>query len=687
MRIENSDRPNARSRVLRARILADFHNFHFTWSGFFRWTGITIAAFIIAALTTLYFLDWNQMRGPLARYLSYRTGRAVRIEGTLSVKLLTLTPRIDAGGFYVGNPGWVTQSALGRSHFPQALKVRTLTIECRLVPLIFGHLVLPLVRLDEPELLVVRDASGRTNWDASPIEHHVSTHDQPLKLPPINRFAIRNGRIEIFDAVRKLDFTGSFSSQENEGQASRASFLLDGQGSLNANDFSAKFQGGPLLDVSESRPYDFGAAITMGATHAQITGSILRPFNFGRYDAKLKVTGPSLADLYLLTGVVLPNTPAYALSASVQRQGMLYRFDDINAVLGHSDLVGYLTLDASGKVPTLAGKVASRSLNFADLGPVVGSSADRPQKSRYLLPDTVMHTERLRQTNAEVNYSAASIKSRDFPLTGLDTHISLESGVLNLAPLAFSFTQGRLAGSLKIDARKAVPVTTVDARISDIHADSFIKSKNKPITGVLEARALLTGRGNSVHRAASTADGKFTAVVTSGSMRHSLAEWTGIDVLAALSLNLSGNTANTDLRCAVAQFSARNGLMTAQNIVIDTDPVRIDGSGTIDLRNETLNLRLQGKPKKFRFLRLRAPITMKGPWAHPAVGVNARSAIEQGAIAAGLGLLNPFASILAFVDPGLANNANCGQLLSQAKAQGAPVKAAAIGKAVTQDHK
>jgi hypothetical protein len=44
-------------------------------------------------------------------------------------------------------------------------------------------------------------------------------------------------------------------------------------------------------------------------------------------------------------------------------------------------------------------------------------------------------------------------------------------------------------------------------------------------------------------------------------------------------------------------------------------------------------------------------------------------------------VINPFAAILAFVDPGLAKDANCGPLLADAKARGAPVKAAAVKNA------
>jgi uncharacterized protein involved in outer membrane biogenesis len=647
-----------------ARIISQFR---FTWSGVLKWSGIALLALLAALVIALYFLDWNQMRGPLGRYLSQRAGREVRIDGNLSVKLFTWQPSVDAGGIYVGNPQWVGA--------PQAAKFHELRVELRLAPLILGQLILPLVKIDQPDILLVRDETGRTNWDSGG-----KNPNQAWKLPPIRRFLINDGHVKIDDAVRQLHFTGTVTSEEDQGGA-RTAFTLRGDGTLNQSKFLANVRGGPLLNVDQTKPYDFTADVRAGETHAVISGAITEPFHLDRFTAAVALSGPTLSDLYFMTGLVLPRTPDYHLRLSLERDGALYRLTDIDAVLGSSDLHGNLTVDASREIPVLAGRVASRVLTFTDLGPLVGGGKAAPAQSKYLLPETVLHTERLRQTNAEVDYSAASIKSRDFPLTGLDTHISVEGGVLDLKPLAFGFTQGQLSGSLKVDARNNIPVTTMDARVTDLHAENFIKSGDKPISGMLEARAVLTGTGSSVHAAASTANGTFTAVVPSGGMRHSLAEWTGVDVLTALSLNLASDNSNTRLRCAVASFGAKEGVLAAQQFVIDTDPVRVDGVGTINLRDETLDMRLQGKPKEFQFMRLRAPIVVKGSLAYPVLGLQAGPAVAQGGIGLALGLLNPLAAILAFIDPGLAKDANCGPLLAAAKAQGAPVKASAVRNA------
>jgi uncharacterized protein involved in outer membrane biogenesis len=647
------------------RIIADFRDFRFTWRGFWRWSGITLAAVLVAALVTLYFLNWNQLRGPIGRWASHHYGREVRIDGDLRVRLFRWQPSIDVGGLYVGNPTWAKT--------PQDAKLDHAHVELRLLPLLRGALILPVVEIDRPDVLVVRDADGRTNWDSG-------DSNTGWKLPPIRRFLIRDGHLEIEDAVRKLHFAGTVNSSEESGGA-KAAFTMTGDGTLNGNTFTADLHGGPLLNVDESRPYEFTADIHAGQTHVTADGSVTHPFHLDHYRAALTLTGPNLADLYYLTGLALPGTPPYRVKGTLQRDGTQYRFTAINGMLGSSDINGDLAVDVARAIPALSGRLSSRQLSLDDLGALFGGGKAAPAASSYLLPDVPLHTERLRQMNAEVDYSAATVKSRDFPLRGFGTHVSLQGGVLDLKPLAFQFPQGRLSGELKIDGRKAVPAVSVDARLTDVHIESFIKSGDKPLSGVLEARARLAGRGHSVHAAASTADGQVTVAVPGGGMRHSLAEWLGVDVLKAIGLTLAGDESNTRLRCAVANFDARNGIMTAQNFVIDTDPVRIDGTGHIDLHDESLNLTIQGHPKNFQLFRVRVPIGLSGKLAAPAISIDPKPALVQGGIGVGLAAINPFAAILAFLDPGLAKDANCGALLGAAQSKGAPVKNQAVKQA------
>src|SRR6202043_1683667 len=114
---------------LRARIYADFRDTSFTWPGFFRWAGITILAFLTAALIILYFLDWNQLRGAIGRYASARSGREVRIDGDLKVELFRWQPHVEVGGLYIGNPSWLASRREGAA-------INKAVVEFRLIPAI-----------------------------------------------------------------------------------------------------------------------------------------------------------------------------------------------------------------------------------------------------------------------------------------------------------------------------------------------------------------------------------------------------------------------------------------------------------------------------------------------------------------------------------------------------------------------
>lgn len=662
--------PNIETSQLRQfwhdQIVADFRNFRFTWGGFAYWAGTVIAAFLIASVIALYFLDWNQMRGPLSRYATHRLGHPVRIEGDLKVDLFRSQPHVSVSNLFIGNPSWAPE--------PRAVWIAQFDVEFRLWPALFGHLVLPLVKLDRPDIRVMRTAEGRSNWDTG------QSSSNGWKIPPIQRFLVRDGHVEIDDAVRRLKFVGTISSKEEAGGGGSA-FQLNGKGTLNANIFQADVHGGPLINVDQSVPYAFKADVSSGPTHVVIDGQIAHPFHLDQFVAKVSATGQSLSELYYLTGVTLPGTAPYHLNGVLRRDGAVYDVTDLTGTVGSSDLHGHLTADVSKPIPNLAGHLSSRVLNFDDLGALLRGGKSVAETSAYLLPDVALHTERLRQINGEIDYDADAIRSRDFPLRGLSTHISVQNGVMRLKPLAFGFTAGKLSGSLAIDSRKDVPVTSVDARVTDIHIEHFIKSGDKPLSGLVEARAQLQGSGNSVHKAASSASGVFTAVVPQGGMRKSLAEWAGVNVLSALGLSLAGDESGTALHCAVMHFGARDGVLTSRQIVLDTDPTRIDGHGTVNLKDETVDITLQGKPKHFQFLHLNAPITMSGKLAAPGLGVDGKPLIAQGALGAGLGLLSPFASILAFIDPGLAKDANCAGLLADAKGKGAPVKDSAVDKA------
>jgi hypothetical protein len=192
--------------------------------------------------------------------------------------------------------------------------------------------------------------------------------------------------------------------------------------------------------------------------------------------------------------------------------------------------------------------------------------------------------------------------------------------------------------------------------------------KEAPLEGELLGRIKMRGSGTSVHKTAAGAEGDITLVIPNGEMREAFAELMGIDLARGLGLILAKNEQETAVRCGVANFKADSGILRASTLLIDTTHVLVTGQGQIDLKTEALDLSLRGRPKEARVFRLRTPITLRGSLLQPKIGVQPGKLAAQtgGAVALGA-LLTPVAAILAFVDAGLAKDANCAALISQAE--------------------
>jgi hypothetical protein len=433
----------------------------------------------------------------------------------------------------------------------------------------------------------------------------------------------------------------------------------------------------------------------------------------------LSLSGHDLADAYYLTGVALPNTPPYSVSGHLRVVGTKYEFTGVQGRVGGSDIHGLVTmhLDSTG-YPIVAADLTSHSLNIADLGPTFGGSAPsaaqeaqaqhaqgHPTKAKaksalakgvahaitasaaeqkvtssaLLLPTAKLQVDRLRGMNATLHYHADEIKAQNLPLKKVDLHLRLQNDVLRIDPFTFTLPEGMLAGTAVIDARQHVPAEQLDLRLTHVQLAQFhTKGTSKPaIEGTLVGRLKLAGEGDSMHAFASTADGTLSIVVPHGEIEQAFAEFAGIDVARGLGLILKKKQQQTDLRCGIADFEAKDGIAKVRQVVFDTQVVLITGLGDVDLRNERLNLQLTGRPKKFRFAVLRTPVEIRGTLRHPAIGLKASKLAAQGAAAAVLGVVGtPLAAIAAFVDPGLNKTADCQQLLADAKAMGAPVRSA-----------
>lgn len=628
-------------------------------------------ALILAIVLFLALFDWNLLRGPIGRWASAEYDREIALQGDMDVNLFSWTPSVVVRDLKLGGPDWARER--------DTVTAERIEASVRLRTLLAGRLEMPLLAITRPSAVLIATEDGRQSWDLNP--------DQPddgegLKLPPIHRLIIEDGQLSLDEQRRGITLEAQVTAREStRAEDGETGFLLTGDGAINGSPLTLKIEGGPFINIRRDQPYGFKATLEGARSQLTADGSVTRPFDLGRFQAALTLRGQDLNDLYALTGIALPNTPPYRLAGALTRDDRVWTFNDFDGRVGASDLSGDLRVE-SGERLNVRADLRSDRLDLDDMIAILGgstrtnaagtetttiSSGGAPGR---LLPDASLQADRLRSMDGTLTYRAVSVKANDLDVRQVRLDAVLEAGVLDLDPVSFAFNRGELNGTARINATGERPYSAIDFRLAGYPLESIVPARGgvAPITGRALGRARLEGPGASIHDFAAASKGSISLVVPQGEMRTAFAELLGVNASAGLTRLLRGDESKSTIRCGVADFDVANGVARARTLVIDTDVVLASGSGTINLGTEQMNLKIDGESKRPRLLRLWTPILIRGPLTGPSVGIDTGSAVAQVGVTAILAaVVAPVAALFAFVDPGLAKDANCGSLIASAR--------------------
>jgi AsmA family protein len=586
-----------------------------------------LLSLLIAALDAGYF------KGRAVHFIAARAGRPVQIEGPLQMHLFSRHPELIAEGVTIGNPPWMPAG--------KAATIGKITVTLSVHG--SARLVIDRVELQAAAFFLMRDARGLANW-----QHHNPDTGINTGPPLIRSLSIPGAHVVLDDDLRHVSFEGTVTAEERGGSEGLPSLHIEGTGQLNGRAATLELTGDPLLSASPDKPYRFTFAERSSGSHVSGSGFVPRPFDLRFYDIAFDATGADLKDLYYLTGVNLVDTGTYRLSGKLARRDNMSKFTDIAVSFGQSDIHGSASIETSHGHSTIDADMHSQVLRMADVGPRAAGRDSEPDTGRHLLFSTAMpNLSAARRNSGILNFKARRFEVGKVALQALAANIKLDRGLIDVASLSADLLGGKLNARAKIDARPQVPVAALDLKITDLELGELPRkgTGSPPVEGAMSLRVAVTGHGRSIHQVAATANGTITATLPQGIMRASLAELTGLD-LRGMTLLFEKSKEEVQVRCGIANFQATDGTLSAQNFVIDTDPVLISGEGSVNLDSETLELQLQGHPKGVRILRLRAPLAIRGTLANPSFAIQTHD------------------SKLVLVDRGRARNVDCSALLA-----------------------
>lgn len=625
-------------------------------------SALGLIALAVAALIAIW--DWNWFRGPLERLVEARTGRDFEIGGQLDVDL-GRTPVISLGDVRFGNAAWSKQ--------PTMASAERARLRVALGSLLLGRMRVYELQLTQPRLLLEADPKGGPgNW----------VFGERGRAADVRRLWVDDGQVRFIDSRRRSDLQVKVASKADVVRADApptdAPIAVSGGGRWKGNAFTVTGTAQSPLALREGdAPYRIDLRGSAGATNAHARGILNDPLRLNVFDLQMTLSGRDLADLYPLTGIAIPPTPPYKLDGRFSRNGEQWHYRKFTGRVGDSDMAGDASIDTTGARPYFRADLRSKRLDIDDLAGFVGGApqtgtgetsnpelsaqAARSQASGRVLPDTPYELEKLRAMDAEVRLRASRIDAPRLPLDDMDAHLLLENGVLRLDPLDFGVAGGTVRSIVHMDARASTIKTRADATARGLDLSKLlpqVKLADNAI-GHLGGKVSISGEGNSVAKILGSSDGQALLGIGRGRISNLLMEMAGIDLAEIIKFKLGGDRM-IPLRCAFGDFAIDDGVMTTRALAFDTTDTILVGSGTINLRDESLDLTIKPRPKDRSLLAFRTPLeldgTFKRPQLHPDPG---RLGLRAG-IALTLASIAPPAALLATLELGPGEDASCG---------------------------
>jgi AsmA protein len=610
--------------------------------------GAVLVLFILLVLFVSFGL--NALRGPISRAVTEKTGRELAIQGDLKAVWSWVHPRIRAEGVSFENAEW------GKADY--LLNAEAIEATVSVLPLFTGRLVLPEVHLERAELSLEQDAEGRKNW----VLEEKPEEQKDESRVHIKLLTVSEGRLRWEDAARKHSFVAELSTDD-------AGVNFSGEGKYSGMPLKAKGRAGHVLSIrDEDTPFPIKAELSIGATSAQLEGTLTGLVGFKGIDLQFhRLAGKSMDDLYDIIGLAFPATSPYTVSGRLYRTDGVWLFENFSGKVGESDLAGTIRVQTGeGKRPLMQGDITARVLNFADLGALVGTN--QPRKSG-VLPDMPFAPERWESVDADVKISAGTIRRpKQLPIERFETRIDMRDRVLTLDPLRFGIAGGRLGGTVRLDGTQEPMRGTVNMRVQNLQLAKLFPTVKQAqgsigdIDGLIE----LAGSGDSVGKLLGTANGKIGVFMDEGKISRFLMELVALDLWDAARIKLKGDDPEIDIRCAIADFGVKNGTAEANALVFDTAVVNVQGSGSINLKTEEMDITLRPQPKDRSLASLRSPLYIRGSFGEPDVGPDMGRIAARGAGAIIMGIINPLLAVLPLMEEGKGKDSNCGKLIAEA---------------------
>lgn len=593
---------------------------------------------VAAAYIMLRSMDLGAFRPEIIAKVKAATGRDLQIAGDLEVALQEgLT--IRAKGLALSNADWGSR--------PKMLELERAEARLALLPLLFGRVHVKGIELHGVDLILETDASGRGNWAFG---LGSGTTGAGGEMPSVS---IESGQVTWRDGRRPGSDPLVFSDLQLVADVDVDDLRLDADAHFKGEALALSGRLPTPQALAGGKPQDLALRLRVGAAEVKGSGDLQLAAWGLNPRLKIHAEGLDSAAVGRLVGGALPALPKVTLSLDLSREADAWRFVNLDASAGGSDLTGELRLSTAGDRPRLS---VNLDANKIDLNEWIPESEPRGHAGEVAAVEWRRWLDALKTIDGTLQVRAAQLRTLDLGLADLRIEGRLDGGRLVLEPVEASVSGGgQTTGRLELDATADRPVWGLALRLRNYPAGVLLgRGHASLVDAPLNLDLDLKAAGSSPQQMTKSLGGDVRLVVGRGRARIKRIDALvgGLSTLTGQLLARGGE--DSQLNCAVGDFQIQRGVATANVLLIDSAVSTVRGDGRIDLGARQLDLTFTPRPKN-PSLTVAVPVHVHGPMDQPAFVADRKATLGKLIGVAGLFVFPP-AAVVTLGDLGGSGN-------------------------------
>ena len=563
-----------------------------------------VALGVLAGLALgVAMFDWNWFRPALERYLTHTSQRTVQLADLHLSLDAALQPTVRLRGIRIQNAPWADPrpfAVVGEARF--TFGWTSLFDDVRVI----SHLALVDADID-----LERQADGLRNWrltrpdDRGPARVRVlslETHNSQLRL------VHRGVGLALQATATQLP-----SPDGPPGPPGLFTQRIVFSGRLHDAPFAGEALTGPVLTLQRTGEFfALRGQVQSGTARLQLDGRIADLLQLAEIDAHVQLSGPSLDQLApFFPAVPWPPSRPYRAEAQLTKHGDDMAAQALQLQLGNTDLAGEIGYDKKDDLASLHATLRSERVSIADLASLTKAASGPPaQAGLRVLPQAALPLEHLHGIDAKLSLNVKTLQSPGLPdVHGLSASATLKRGLLQLSLQDAELAAGHLNGLLALDSRRPTPTVRIELRARGLRLEKLWPGQAH-VEGPLNGQAQLSGRGHSVAAWAGSASGQLSLAMQGGSLSKRLDAKLGLNGGKLLRSLFSER--QVPIGCGALAIDFDDGQGRTRQMVLETAQTRVEGQGSLHLRDESWAVLLTPQARTPAPLALNASVLAKG---------------------------------------------------------------------------